>query len=649
MRTAVILAGGRGTRLSEVAGDVPKPLVPVAGIPVIERQLQLLARYEFREVVVTTGYRADLVAARLGDGSRFGVKLRSIAEPHPLGTAGGVRELQGAVVEPFLVLYGDVMVHMDLDRLYAFHQETQAEATLVVHPNDHPADSDLVSVGPDRRIEAFHPAPRPPDAPDLRNLVSAALYVLQPSALAYIERGTPQDFVRDVFPRMLAAGRPLFAYSTTEYLKDMGTPRRLASVERDFASGAVEARHREHPRPAVFLDRDGVVNAEIGGVHQPDALRLLDGAAASIRRLNRAGWLVALVSNQPDVAKGFISSDDLERVHRRLERRLGDAGAWLDDSEYCVHHPEAGHPGERRALKIPCTCRKPAPGMLESIAARLPVDRKRAVLVGDNWRDFAAARAFRIDSIGVRSSPRLDEPAPAEYRVAGRPQAVVEDLAEAVALLLDPQPEIEELASAVAARRSSGAGPRALLLGGLAGAGKTATAFRLVRDLRARGIEALWVRLDDWILPAEARVEPSHLRERFRWPRLVEDVGRLLAGEAVMAPGYDPLDQRAPVPVPYDPAGAQILILEGVPALLLDVGGPAPLRAHVNPPDEPTRRRRLLRLYARRGLDAEGMGALLEARREEHEAVADATALADVTLQPLPFDRRSSFVAEGGS
>ena len=185
-------------------------------------------------------------------------------------------------------------------------------------PNDHPYDSDLVELEHNGRIRAFHPKPRPFNGPDLPNVVSAALYVLSVDALKYIEPKVEQDFIRDVFPRMLEAGAALFGYRTTEYLKDIGTPDRLAQVERDLGAGKVDACHWNHRRSTAFLDRDGTINVEVNDVHHPDQLELLPTAAMAIRKLNRAGWLVAAVTNQPDIAKGFVSEEGLEGIHRAV-------------------------------------------------------------------------------------------------------------------------------------------------------------------------------------------------------------------------------------------------------------------------------------------------------------------------------------------
>lgn len=635
MTQAIILAGGKGTRLAAVAPGVPKPLVPVAGVPVVERQIRLLARYGIRDILLTTGHLAGTVSSQLGDGSAWDVRLRYFHEREPLGTAGGVAALVDAVDDDVLVLYGDVLVNMDLARLIAFHAARSAVATVVVHPNDHPFDSDLVELDAEDRILAFHPYPRAETDQDLPNQVSAGLYLLSRAALGAIARDQAQDFVRDVFPRLLAAGQPVYGYRTTEYLKDMGTPDRLRHVEADVASGRVAAMHADQTRPTVFLDRDGVINEERDGVLEPDQLGLIAHAGAAIRRLNAAGWLAVAVTNQPAVAKGFMTEEALFRVHVRLQALLGREGAWLDWLAFCPHHPESGFEGERPELKIRCTCRKPETGMLEACARAVPVARDDCVMVGDSWRDMVAGHRFGADAIGVRTGHGMNDPAPEEFAGLARPDLLVEDLAEAVTVLLEADPAVEDLAQLIQQRLATaepGQGPLTVLIGGLSRSGKSTLSFRLARRLRRMDLQALRVRLDDWLVPASRRAAGSSVRDRFQLDRLNRDLAALRAGGSVVASGYDERTREQGRPVAYrSPGPGTVLLVEGVPALLLDRDANT-VTVYVDAQDEDQRLHRVRRLYQHRGLDAAAVDELLAGRREEHRTITASGMDADMRV-----------------
>lgn len=427
----VILCGGRGTRLGLL--DQPKPMVPVAGVPLLERLVTQAAAAGFDDFLFLNGHLAHRIEEHFGDGSRFGVAIDHVRESAPLGTAGAMLEARARLTEPFLVLYGDILIDVDLPHFAAFHRAHGGLGSLLVHPNDHPHDSDLVQVDDAMRIVRFLPKPHAEGA-ILPNLVSAALYVLEPGALDHVPAEGSSDWGRDVFPAIVAAGGQLNAYRSLEYAKDIGTPPRLARGEADLAAGKVERLSRRRPKAAIFVDRDGVLNVERNGVHRPEDLELVAGAGEAIRRANRAGVPVIAVTNQPDIAKGFMSFDDLSRVHDALDTALAETGGYLDALYFCPHHPERGHPDEVEALKIDCDCRKPQPGMLRRAAGDHNLDLAGSWLIGDRYADLAAAVAVGARTILVRTGH--DGHDAAKYP-AVTPDHVAADLSAAIDHILE--------------------------------------------------------------------------------------------------------------------------------------------------------------------------------------------------------------------
>lgn len=396
----VILAGGKGTRLGLT--DRPKPMVPVSGTPLLERQVVMARDCGFNDFVFLTGHLAEVIEAHFGDGAALGVSITHVREAEPLGTSGAARDAKELLTEPFIVLYGDTLIDVDLAHMAAVHWQSGGVGTIFAHPNDHPYDSDILDVDADGRVLRLMAKPHAPDLL-LPNLVSAALYVLDPEALDYIPAGRASDWAHDVFPAILAAGRPLQAYRSVEYVKDVGTPDRLARGEADLASGRVQRLSLRERKPAIFLDRDGVLNVEKNGIHSPEDLELLPGVAEAVRRINVAGIPAICVTNQPDVAKGFLKFDGLRSVHAALDTGLAANKAYLDDLLFCPHHPEAGWPGEVAALKTACSCRKPEPGMLNVAAERHNLDLARSWLIGDRFTDIAAAHAVGAKAVLVKT------------------------------------------------------------------------------------------------------------------------------------------------------------------------------------------------------------------------------------------------------
>ena len=395
----VIVAGGKGTRLRERLGDLPKPMAPVDGKPLVEHQVELARRHGCDDIVLLLGYGAKYIRNYFGDGSRWNVGIRYFEENKPLGTAGAVLAVLPELAARFTVMYGDTMLNIDLRRFWQAHEDSGVDASLFLHPNDHPKDSDLVELDELSRVRAFHPYPHDPSR-YYRNLVNAALYVLNRDALApWCGCSAFPDFGKHFFPHLLQHGLKLFGYSSAEYIKDAGTPERLDKVNADYAAGRIARGSFETASPAVFVDRDGTLNREVSYIRTPAELEVIEGVPAAIRRLNRAGVRVVVVTNQPVVARGECTEAGLASIHAKLETVLGTEGAYLDAIYYCPHHPHRGYLGERRELKIACRCRKPATGMIDKAVRDLNLDLARCWMVGDSTRDIAMAARAGIRSI----------------------------------------------------------------------------------------------------------------------------------------------------------------------------------------------------------------------------------------------------------
>ena len=211
------------------------------------------------------------------------------------------------------------------------------------------------------------------------------------------------DFTKDILKGLLAADARVFAYRSTDYARDMGTPKRLRQVDADWRAGKIDIAHSSRGRPAVFLDRDGTLNIEKGGVRRAEELELIPGVAEALIALRHAGFYLVVLTNQSVVARGQASESDVAAVHRRLEWELGKAGAYLDGIYVCPHHPDRGFPGERADLKIACDCRKPATGLVERACRELGIDLSASWMIGDQTRDVEMARRAGLRSILVQT------------------------------------------------------------------------------------------------------------------------------------------------------------------------------------------------------------------------------------------------------
>lgn len=387
----VIMAGGMGSRIASVARDIPKPLIPVCGKPVLLHQIENFVRCGYKDFILVIGHLKEKIKEYFGDGSGFGVNISYIEEDTPLGTAGalpGIKDMIG--YDDFFLVNGDIMFDVDFNRFLDFHRRKKADASIIVHPNNHPFDSSLVVSDADGRVTRW--LSREDPRIYYKNAVNAGVHILSYKAFQYFpDTGGKIDLDREVFKNMIAAGT-LYAYYSPEYIRDMGTPERYNAVCEDCKSGFMFKKNLLNKQRAVFLDRDGTINKYVGFVTSPEQFELIDGAADAIREINSKGYLAIVVTNQPVIARGDCTYQELENIHMKMETKLGEAGAYIDGIYFCPHHPDKGFDGEIPSLKIKCGCRKPAPGLLLKAAQDFNIDLGASWMVGDDGRDIAAGK-----------------------------------------------------------------------------------------------------------------------------------------------------------------------------------------------------------------------------------------------------------------
>lgn len=635
---AVILAGGKGTRLAERLNGRPKPLVDVDGVPLLERQILQLRAFGVNDVVVLVNHAADQIKNFCSERENFGLgALRLIDDGDPRGTAGAVLACLNELKDRFLIIYGDTLFNVAFDRFIDRHVESGAHATLFLHPNDHPEDSDLVELGEDGFVAAFHPKPHPAGI-YLPNMVNAALYVVEKSALLPWQAfSTPSDFGADLFPAMLAQGAKLFGYTSFEYIKDLGTPKRLDKVERHLRAGVVARAALTEPQRCVFLDRDGTLNTQRDYVRRPEDLTLIPGAATAVRRLNDSEHRIAIVTNQPVIARGECTVEGLREIHAKLDAGLAEAGAFVDRIYYCPHHPDRGFSGEITALKIDCDCRKPKAGLIHRAAADLNADLARSWMIGDSTSDLAAASRAGVRSVLVRTGEGGRD---GKNRVT--PDFTADDIAAAVSFILDVHPLLVETVAPLLVSIEAG---DLILVGGQARAGKSTFAATLAHELRRSGRPAEVVGLDRWIRADGERGDG--VQGRYDLAAAAAALAPWLAGGALMAPApfYDRFRRMSHVGDRVAASAGAILIVEGVPALLpfLPTTSRKIWRISVGS-DETGRRVRVASdLVARRLASPEAARALVDARvRDEGSVVAAAPADISVDLDACFADHQKT-------
>lgn len=401
------MAGGKGTRISSVASDIPKPMIKIENKPVLEHEIECLREQGFTDIILTVSHLGNIIMDYFGDGTKlspvtgkpFGVHIEYNIEEEPLGNAGALFRIKEKLTEDFLLLNGDAIFDVDFNRFLSYHKQKGGLVTLFTHPNSHPYDSSLIFVNENNVVEKW--SSKEDARPNFyRNCVNAGLHIISPMVLDVKIVDAKIDLDRQLLKPLAGTGK-MFTYDSPEYVKDMGTPERYKSVCKDFRNGKIQAMNLHKKQKAIFLDRDGTINKYVGFLRNIDEFELLPGVANAIKKINESHYLCVVVTNQPVIARGEISVEELNLIHNKMETLLGNEGAYVDAIYFCPHHPDQGYEGERPEFKIQCECRKPRPGMLIKAAEDFNIDLKQSWMIGDGENDIKAGEAVGCKSIMI--------------------------------------------------------------------------------------------------------------------------------------------------------------------------------------------------------------------------------------------------------
>lgn len=409
--TVVIIAGGLATRMRPLTDSIPKCMVDVGGKPLIQHQLEYLRNCGYGDFVFCVAHLAEKVREYFGDGSALGVRIRYSQEPGELlGTAGAAKMVEGIASDPCIIYYGDALTSMDFDALVEFHEKKRSEFTIVIHecPAGKQCDS-LVALGKEGRVEKFleKPSAQVAGSHKGRKYVNSGIYVVSKKVFSKIPSGKKLDFARDVIPSLIASNFNVFAYDASgEYYREVGKLEKYREFSEEVKKkkkvfGDTKTDKNNFAKKAIFMDRDGVLVKRVHKLYDDEGqLQLSEASVAkAVKLVNEGGFLAIVVTNQPGVAKGFYTSQQVESVHEKLRKLLSKTGARLDAIYFCPHHPEKGFAGEVAELKIACNCRKPKPGMLLRAAREHSIDLSHSWIVGDSVVDVAVGKAAGVKTV----------------------------------------------------------------------------------------------------------------------------------------------------------------------------------------------------------------------------------------------------------
>jgi D,D-heptose 1,7-bisphosphate phosphatase len=378
-RQCVVLVGGKGTRLGALTKERPKPLLSVGGRPFLSYLIQEAARHGFTRILLLAGFKAEAFAGELAElraAAPAHVEIEVLVEPQPLGTGGALKFAGPKLDAHFLLMNGDSLFDINLLDLTC-RSLGEAVGRLALRPQDDVSRYGTVNFDGEYVLDF---AEKNPDAGP--GLINGGIYWLSRDILDHVGEGMV-SLEQQVLPTLARSGC-LLGTVYSRFLLDIGLPDTLQEAQTTIPA--------QMQRPAIFLDRDGVLNQDIAYAHKPEQIVWVDGAIDAVKSFNDAGWYVFVVTNQAGVARGYYGEQEVNALHAWMAEEMARWGAHIDAFAYCPYHPD----GVVARYTKASPCRKPAPGMILDLLQAWPVRKDASYLVGDKDSDVESARAAGI-------------------------------------------------------------------------------------------------------------------------------------------------------------------------------------------------------------------------------------------------------------
>ena len=376
VKQAVILAGGRGTRLGTLTDNLPKPMIPINRKPFLEYLIDLLKENGIEEVVLLLGYLPEKINKYFGNGSKYGINIKYSIGDVSFETGKRIKNAEGLLDGNFLLMYCDNYWPLNLRKLVEYHDNHNVLTTVTIYTNKDNFTKSNMKVDNQGYVILYDKSRKG------KNLsgVDIGFFIINKKVLELMS-DTNFSFEKEILPKLIKE-KQIAGYLTDHKYYSIGKIERLPATEQFLKSKKV-----------ILLDRDGVINKKppkADYVKNWNEFKFLPGAIEAFKILTQNGYEIYIISNQAGIARGMMTDNDLEEIHRNMVNEIEKKGGKVSDIYYCPHGWDEG-----------CECRKPKPGMFFQAAREHYLDLTKIIFIGDDERDVEAGEAAGVKTILV--------------------------------------------------------------------------------------------------------------------------------------------------------------------------------------------------------------------------------------------------------
>jgi len=390
---AVIIAGGKGTRLRSIIEDKPKILVNLETETLLDYQIQYLKNNGIKKIHFCLGYKYKQILQHL---KNVDIEFTYSIEDQPLGTYGALLNAKNFLDETFFILYGDVLTNFNIQHGYKSFINSNSDFHLVLRYTNHPEDSDIVNFNKDNQVISISRLRKKEQL--VMPIGNTSLLFAKKKAINEMPEQKASDLFRDYLNNNLKRLK-ITGLVSIDYIRDIGTKERYESEISKYKEKITK------PYKVVFMDRDGTLIQDQGNENNINKLKFNKLSLEILKYLQSKNFKVILISNQPGIAKGFFTKEDVDKFNATIQYKLIENQLEpIDDIFICPHHPDKGFKGEVKKLKISCTCRKPNTGLVENAISRHSLDKGNFLFIGDTLRDYELSKKINSPFCLIQSN-----------------------------------------------------------------------------------------------------------------------------------------------------------------------------------------------------------------------------------------------------